>query len=156
MLEHCQSAKERWGGVSDIIDRWLAARKNLIVEYCGISEIEGSSEEHVAKYQSFCQKLVDYVSIGHFEVYEQLVSEAKDYKDESGIELAGKVLPIIERSTQLALDFNDKFDNVHREDEGLDKLVQDAHKIGEMLEERFELEDMLIESLHNAHADQVA
>ena len=156
MLEHCQSAKERWGGVSDIIDRWLSARKNLIIEYCGISEIEGSSEEQVAKYQAFCQKLVDYVSTGHFEVYEQLVSEAKDYKDQSGIELAGRILPRIERSTQLALDFNDKFDNVHREDEGLDNLVQDAHKIGEMLEERFELEDMLIETLHNAHADQVA
>jgi len=33
MLENCQSAKERWGGVNDIIDRWLHERQQLLVEY---------------------------------------------------------------------------------------------------------------------------
>ena len=156
MLENCRNAKERWGGVSDIIDAWLSARKGLIVDYCGISETAGSPEEQVARYQVFCQKLVDYVSTGHFEVYEQLITEAKAYQDESAIALAGKILPRIEKTTQLALDFNAKFDNVHRVDEGLESLIEDAHNIGEILEERFELEDMLIKTMHNAHADQVA
>jgi len=30
MLENCQSAKERWGGVSEIIDRWLQERQELL------------------------------------------------------------------------------------------------------------------------------
>ena len=31
MLENCKTAKERWGGVSEIIDRWLTERQELIV-----------------------------------------------------------------------------------------------------------------------------
>lgn len=156
MLENCRNAKERWGGVSEIIDRWLSSRKALIVEYCNLTEETDSPEEQVNKYQAFCQKLVDYVSTGHFEVYEQLVTEAKAYNDQTAVDLAGKLLPRIERSTQRVLDFNDKFDNVHRVDEGLQELASETHSLGEMLEERFELEDMMIEALHNAHADQVA
>lgn len=33
MLENCQSAKERWGGVSEIIDRWLEERQQMLVQY---------------------------------------------------------------------------------------------------------------------------
>jgi len=156
MLENCRNARERWGGVSDIVDRWLTLRKELIIEYCSISEAEGSSEELVSKYQDFCQKLVDYASTGHFEVYEQLIKEAKAYQDLSGVDLAEQILPRIQKTTQFALSFNDKFDDVHKVDGGLDALIQEAHDIGEILEERFELEDILIKALHNAHATQVA
>jgi regulator of sigma D len=31
MLENCKSAKERWGGVSEIIDRWLEERQQMLV-----------------------------------------------------------------------------------------------------------------------------
>ena len=36
MLENCQNAKERWGGVSDIIDKWLKERQSLLVRYCDL------------------------------------------------------------------------------------------------------------------------
>ncbi len=156
MLENCRSAKERWGGVSEIIDGWLKERQDLIVLYCDITSTESDSPEVlVNKYQNFCQILVDYVSAGHFEVYEQLIKEAKEFND-GGLELAKKIIPQIELTTETALKFNDQFDEIHKVDDGLGELGQEMSKLGEVLEDRFEFEDTLIEALHNAHADQVA
>lgn len=155
MLENCRNAKERWGGVSDIVDKWLKERQELIVLYCDITTTESeSSDALVARYQNFCQLLVDYVSAGHFEVYEQLVQEAKEY-DDGGLELAKKIMPKIELTTETALKFNDQFDNVDKVDDGLGSLVDEMSRLGEVLADRFELEDALLEALHNAHADQV-
>ena len=156
MLENCQTAKERWGGVSEIIDRWLKERQELIVRYCELTNLEefGDVEAVVRRFTEFCQILLDYVSAGHFEVYEQLLSEAKEFND-GGIDLANQLYPQIQETTEAALDFNDRFDNTPEEAEELKDLIPELSRLGERLEERFELEDMLIESLHNAHADQV-
>ncbi|UZE96423.1 sigma D regulator [Alkalimarinus alittae] len=155
MLENCRNAKERWGGVSDIVDKWLKERQDLIVLYCDITSTEGESTEAlVTRYQHFCQLLVDYVSAGHFEVYEQLIQEAKEF-DDGGLELAKKIIPQIEQTTEIALKFNDQFDNVHKVDDGLGSLVSEMSRLGEVLADRFELEDAMLEALHNAHADQV-
>ena len=75
MLENCKSAKERWGGVSEIIDRWLEERQAMLVQYCALSGLDQdlSDLQRGEKLRSFCQILVDYVSAGHFEVYDQLI-----------------------------------------------------------------------------------
>jgi regulator of sigma D len=156
MLDNCKNAAERWGGVSDLIDKWLLERKSLIVGLCDLSVNPGSSEENKAeKFQSFCQLLVDYVSVGHFEVYEQLVAEAAEY-DDGGIELAKKIIPQIQVSTEVALNFNDRFDNIHKVDDGIEDLINELEELGKTLEDRFELEDNLIESLHKAHENTAA
>lgn len=156
MLDNCESAKERWGGVSDLIDKWLKERQELIVQLCDLSVNPGSSEENkVERFQGFCQLLVDYVSVGHFEVYEQLMKEAEEYND-GGLELANKIIPQIQQSTEVALNFNDQFDDIHKVDDGIAGLIAGLETLGKTLEERFELEDVLIESLHKVHADSVA
>jgi len=156
MLDNCKNAAERWGGVSDLIDKWLLERKSLIVGLCDLSVNPGSSEENKAeKFQSFCQLLVDYVSVGHFEVYEQLVAEAAEY-DDGGIELAKKIIPLIQVSTEVALNFNDRFDDIHKVDDGIESLIKELEVLGKTLEDRFALEDNLIESLHKAHENTAA
>ncbi|PID43684.1 MAG: sigma D regulator [Proteobacteria bacterium] len=157
MLDNCNNAKERWGGVSEIIDRWLKERKNLIVRFCEISGVVDLSKidkvsEH---FQNFCQVLLDYVSAGHFEVYDQLIQEAREFND-GGVELADKIIPSIEKTTEQIVKFNDRFDVTEKCEKGIQLLLDDLSQLGEALEERFELEDVLIEALHNAHADQVA
>ncbi len=157
MLENCQSAKERWGGVSDIIDRWLRERQDLIVRYCdliGRGDFD-DCETAVTTFRQFCQVLLDYVSAGHFEVYEQLIEEAQEFND-GGMELVNDLFPNIQKTTLSALDFNDKFDKTPEELEEINAMLPELSKLGEKLEERFELEDMLIARLHTVHADNVA
>lgn len=156
MLDNCKNASERWGGVNDLIDKWLNERKELIVALCDLSVNPGSTQEQKAeKFQRFCQILVDYVSVGHFEVYEQLVLEAAEYND-GGTELANKVIPQIDKYTEIALSFNDRFDDIHKVDDGIESLMKELDNLGKTLEDRFALEDQLIAKLHQAHADTVS
>ena len=157
MLESCNTAKELWGGVHDLIDRWLNERQELIMLYCAIegldryTPIDASME---TKTRAFCQILMDYVSAGHFEVYEQLFKEAKEF-DDGSIELAKELYPKIKDNTQILLDFNDKYDSDDQTAEHLNELHDEFSKIGVQLEERFELEDQLIKHLHESHRELI-
>ena len=152
MLEGCKTAKERWGGVSDIVDRWLNERQDLIVLYCSINGVtpEDDPRPMQDKLQEFCQLLVDYVSAGHFEVYEQLVREGQEFND-GGLEETRNIFPSIESNTQICLDFNDSCGNFS----SLNHMKDELSRFGERLADRFELEDCLIEKLHTRHRELV-
>lgn len=152
MLDNCQNAQERWGGVHLLIDRWLQERHELVSAYSVLDEAPQPAVANAAAVQKFCEILVDYVSAGHFEVYEQLTSEAKAFGDIRGLELAKQIYPRIEAITEAALVFNDHCDNGDNRDSV--SLNAELKRLGQMLHERFELEDCLIEVLHNSHQEQ--
>jgi regulator of sigma D len=156
MLENCQNARERWGGVSQLIDRWLKERQELLVHYCDLSGITDFTQTDALrkKFVGLCEVLVDYVSAGHFEIYEQLVQEAREFND-GGLELAARVYPLIQKTTETALNFNDQLSGQSMTEEKARELFEQLSELGETLETRFELEDFLIEHLHNAHAEKV-
>lgn len=150
MLDNCQTLQEHWGGVNEIIDRWLEERRELLVKYCELSEIDafdGSNTDHGSKLQGFCELMVDYVSVGHFEVFEQLASEGKAFSDSEGLRAGAELVEAIQPSTEALLDFNDKY----LATDDLQTLTVDLSVIGEILAQRFESEDKMIEVLHNAH-----
>ena len=151
MLESCQNAQERWGGVHLLIDRWLQERGELDTAYTALSSASASAVD-IQGLQRFCEILVDYVSAGHFEVYEQLTNEAKAFGDQRGLDLAKQIYPRIEAITEVALAFNDRCDNGDCRD-GV-SVGEELNRLGQLLHERFELEDCLIEVLHNAHQQQ--
>ncbi|MFT4775925.1 MAG: regulator of sigma D [Oleispira sp.] len=158
MLEGCKTAQERWGGVHKLIDGWLNERQNVIVLFFGINTLKPFSPQETPvaiKVQAFCQVLMDYCSAGHFEIYQQLLDEAKQYED-GGTELAKRAYPVLEEITQQFVDFNDKYDNTEHCIEKISDLTKDLSDLGEMLSERFEVEDQLIEKLHNVHRELVA
>ncbi|TVP59698.1 MAG: sigma D regulator [Halomonadaceae bacterium] len=156
MLGDCENAKERWGGVHELIDRWLKERQQLIVSYCALSGADASQPQALFDQLSeLCQLMLDYVSAGHFEVYEQLIKEARDFND-GGLEMAKRVYPRISKTTQEMLAFNDLLDISEPNEEDMRSMLGRVSYLGELMEERFELEDLLIETLHNVHADQVA
>ncbi|WP_277373214.1 sigma D regulator [Pseudomonas sp. AA-38] len=154
MLESCRNAQERWGGVHQLIDRWLHERHELVNAYKGLADAPPSSVVTAERLHGFCELLVDYVSAGHFEVYEQLTSEAKAFNDQRGLELAKQIYPRIEAITEVALAFNDRCDGSGGE--GVSELLAELQRLGPLLHERFELEDCLIEVLHNSHQQQAA
>lgn len=155
MLENCQSAKERWGGVNDIIDKWLHERQQLLVSYCELSGIETFNEDNVSHQEQvkrFCQILVDYVSAGHFEVYDQLIKEGQDFGDKDALKQAAALYDVIDSTTESLIDFNDKY----QETDDLSELASDLSSTGQKLEPRFSAEDQMIEVLHTSHKDLVA
>jgi regulator of sigma D len=97
----------------------------------------------------FCQTLVDYAGLAHFELFEKLADEAaaeSDIRDRA----RGLYLPLVE-STQRLVDFNDKYDAA-AEAFSVDPLAEDLSRLGENLAARFELEDSLIQLLRELEA----
>lgn len=153
MLENCKNAQERWGGVSQIIDRWLQARKQLLVIYCRLSDIVGveESESTGETLRSLCQVMVDYVSAGHFEIYDQLLQEGREFDDAEALHQAKSLFREVDDTTEFVLDFNDKYQEI----DDLDALPEDLSILGEKLAQRFEAEDKAIAVLHTAHKDKI-
>ena len=153
MLEKCNNAKERWGGVSDLIDGWLEHRQKLISLFMTLPNTEVKVLEE--KVGNFCALMMDYLSSGHFEVYEKLLHEGSQY-DDGGLEKAQTLFPLIQPTTDAALDFNDDYGSFSSPTvQEIREFSFQLSKLGENLEERFSLEDQLIEILHTAHRDQV-
>lgn len=99
--------------------------------------------------------MVDYLSEGHFEIYEQLFREAKEF-DDGGVELANKLYPKIAATTEHLVSFNDRYQSTDDVIANFDNLKDDLSKLGVNMTGRFEMEDQLIESLHNVHRESVA
>ena len=108
MLTEIENAKEKWGGSHDAIDNWLHERQQLLVQYCELAglppfEREPGALPHKRDIRSFCELLVDYVSAGHFEVYDKIVAECNKPKESK--EVTEDLYPKISATTDSALNF---------------------------------------------------
>lgn len=54
MLESCQNAQERWGGVHLLIDRWLQERHELVRAYDALGAKPETLGENRKPLQEFC------------------------------------------------------------------------------------------------------
>ena len=154
MLENCKSAQERWGGVSTLFDNWLHERQEMLVSFCTLGEIhdfDSGNTVHRENLKSFCEILVDYTSAGHFEIYGQLIKEGQELHDDSGLETADSLFQTIDATTEIILDFNDKY----LETDDLRTLAADLSQLGESLASRLSAEDKMIEVLHTNHREKV-
>ena len=154
MLEGCKTAQERWGGVHIIIDRWLGQRRQLLEMGIYLRERGEFKPTDTPKIQSFCEQLVDYVSAGHFTVYEQLALEAKEFHDDGAVILLRELLPLIDSTTEVAIEFNDKYDTKEHCNAQLEALPFSLQALAVVMAERFQYEDQLIKELHEAHSEK--
>lgn len=156
MLDDCKTAQERWGGVHEMIDRWLNQRQTLIEVGVYLRERGEFTPTDTPKIQSFCEMLVDYVSAGHFTVYEQLALEAKEFQSNDSVPLLRELLPLIDSNTEVAIEFNDKYDTKEHCNSQLEALPFALQAILVVLAERFQYEDRLIKELHEANSEKSA
>ncbi|WP_368544884.1 sigma D regulator [Enterobacter soli] len=145
MLNQLESLTERVGGSNKLVDRWLHVRKHLLVAYYNLVGLKPGKESWMRLNEKalddFCQSLVDYLSDGHFNIYERIIREMEG----SGPYLtASKLYPLLEANTQRIMDYYDStLENAIDHDNYLE-FQQALSDLGEALEERFTLEDKLI------------
>ncbi len=154
MLTQLEKAQQEWGGSHTVIDSWLEERQELLVLYCkliGLSPYERNDHAlpEQIEIQRFCQILVDYLSAGHFEIYDD-IAKACEIKGKQSVALAQSLYPKISESTDIALAFNDKYAEV-KKGSLLPDFDEELSKLGETLELRFEYEDELIDNLYSNH-----
>lgn len=155
-----QPANDRRARTRKEIKQLINERNEVLALYCSLAGCDGnkiSSTDDIDPeiLQEFCQLLIDYIATGHFELYSR-ISEGKERRQEI-IKLADTIYPRIERTTALAVEFNDTFDGGNNfSDEQKSKLAEQLSTLGEELATRIELEDKLINTIlspsHKAEA----
>lgn len=150
MLKHYENAKQRWGGSHSLIDLWLKKRERLIVKYYNVlssKPLDSKKNELAESMSIFCEALMNYCSVSHFQVYEKLLTETQELAPQK-LQFARDAFPKLEKITEKLVDFNDQYDSQCSLDEMM-QLSESLSKLGELLEDRFLLEDELIENLHS-------
>ncbi len=143
MASQQQHARQDQGHAVDLmINHWLIERQELISRLVHLTE--GQSQEDV---DAFRDVLVDYISAGHFEIFAELEAEAKAM-DIRGVQLLNALYPHIQRSTDAALNFDEHCDYYSRSRAQAPVLKAELSHLGELLADRFQLEDQLIEFVH--------
>jgi regulator of sigma D len=155
MLNKFKQVQQEWGGQSAVIDHWLETRQQLIVEYCKLLSIKPNAAQGIvslptsADMASFCGHLVDYISEGHFKIYDMVMDRwsATGFKTNEEIDTAYSKIVL---TTEPLLEFTDTYaDNANLDETN---VIEDLSKIGEILELRFEVEDALIQLIADSLA----
>ncbi len=146
MTEQLTELKERRGESKELIQHMLKERNQLLTLLLQVSSDSSNheSEQLAADLEEFVQVLVDYIAAGHFGLYERIAAGKERRKAVS--ELAVKIYPRIDESTQVALAFDEKY-NPENKDRDMSQFPEDISMLGEELTMRIELEDQLIQLL---------
>ena len=117
-------------------------RKQVWSLYCKIGEQKPftCSTQTQSLLTQLSQLLIDYVSLGHFGVYEHLISGTE--RRDAVLTAAKDIYPEFSRTTESVISFNDKYDDSIQSLK-VDKLEADLSFLGESLAERIHLEDTL-------------
>ncbi len=128
----------------ELIAKLQNERREVLSLYCNFAELKPFSANDAVKslLTRFSQILVDYVSLGHFGVYERLIAGTE--RRSRVLSVAKEIYPEFSATTDAAISFNDKYDNVEKI-EIFEELEQDLSVLGESLAKRIDLEERLCE-----------
>ena len=138
-----QNVAERRQQTNKLINELLDERQDVWHIYSEIADMKPFSEEKPVEIvvQRFCQILIDYISLGHFGVYQRLVDGSE--RRRKVLAVAEEIYPQIAMTTDAVVAFNDNYDKL--DGSSLRRnLINDLSMLGEALATRFELEDRLI------------
>ncbi len=143
-----EQTAERRSGTQDTIDKLLDERQQLLVLFCKVAGMQPLADDRdsdqEALLQRFCEVLVDYSAFAHFEIYDRIINGRE--RRRQVVETAREVYPRIAEASEVAVEFNDKYDaSDHPLDLG--DLERDLSKLGEELAIRAEMEDRIIAAL---------
>ena len=136
------------------VEKLLLERQDMLVLFCQVAGLDlqlkprkPATEAQVQQLlDEFCQILVDYIAAGYFILYQRLLEQRE--RRQAVLKLAQQLYPAIADTTEIALQFNEKYENPsHFKLTQLAELQHDLSRLGEQLAQRIELEDQLLSSL---------
>lgn len=140
---------DRRSRLSHTINELLAERQDVLVGYCELAALEagGSALDKIlSELKRLNQMLVDYAALGHFEIYQRIM-EGKERR--ASIQaIASEIYPVISRTTDYFVEFNDKYEGADDAD-SIIPLARDLSLLGECLASRIEKEDKLLREMSN-------
>ena len=144
MASSTSAALAQWQRIEALVQAWLDERQQLIVLLCTMQGLKGLSTPQPydnpqpmhRQVQRFCQLLMDYISAGYFEVYRELVNEARHFHRENPA-LTRQIMQKLDSSTDAALAFNEDFEHPNQCLAQRKVLPQRISALMETLEERF-------------------
>jgi len=124
----------------------VESRSETLAIFSALASKQPFKPEHATQVllQNFCESLIDYTASAHFQLYRHIDEDRERRKPV--LEIASEIYPSIVDSTQAILNFNDRYD-CEDHCNNLTELADDLSKLGEMLADRIELEDKLINVL---------
>lgn len=146
MLTQLDNLTRREGGGNELVDSWLRARRQLLVTYYAFIGMKPNKVVLRAiddqALDAFCHSLVDYLSTGHFSIYERIISEMVG---DSPMIAAAQIYPALESSTDRLMQLYDNHLQQAINGDNCADFQQALSEVGEALESRFMLEDKLIQ-----------
>lgn len=147
MLNQLQSLTEYVGGNNALIDQWLQARKQLLVAYYHLVGIKPNKDKHTPldekALDDFCHRLVDYLSAGHFHIYERVLQEAGQLSEQK-LASQARFERALQHNTQQIMAFYDNHLATAIDHDNCIEFQQALSHVGEAMAERFTLEDSMI------------
>jgi regulator of sigma D len=139
---------ERRRQAESLISELQTERQEVWSLYCHIAELKPfkDSEQTKTALKSFAEIMIDYVSLGHFGIYERLLAGTE--RRENVLTHAKQYYPEFSRTTDAVVEFNDRYDQLGRK-LNTDKLETDLSNLGENLAKRMDIEDQLCNLLQN-------
>ena len=144
MTNNVEEIQERRNASQQVIEHMLKERNQLFSLLLQVSSDENQAIDPKDDLEELVQVLVDYIAAAHFGLYEH-ISEGKERR-KAVSDLAIKIYPRIEQTTEIALAFDEKY-NPDNTDRNLSNLHADLSMLFEELSTRIELEDQLINLL---------
>lgn len=133
--------RSRWKTTDQVVMQWLQERQSLLIVFNELCHTHKDADIHTQSYlmQSFCQRLMDYVSMGHFKIFEKLADAQANCSPTRG-ELDKNLVSRILNSTLYVLEFNDNYEKSPQ----TNRLTEDLSELGQELAHRMDWEDQLI------------
>jgi regulator of sigma D len=145
--------QDRRKDLGDTLEALKEQRQRTLMAYCNLTGVsspdQGRNDElkdiPPVALQEFLNVMVDYIAMGHFTVYQRII-EGKERRG-AVQEAADRVYPSIGETTDIMVEFNDKYENFDGSQEDQEALREDISRLGEMLAIRGDLEDKILQAL---------
>lgn len=129
------------------INALVASRSETLSLYAELASHRPFQENNQFKEElmHFCEALIDYTANAHFQLYQHM-AENKERRIPV-IKVADRIYPKIAETTDRILAFNDRYGEQGELEKILDEVEKDLSNIGEVLADRIQYEDQVIEAM---------